>query len=781
MNKEQHRKLAAIMFCDIQGYTFLMQTNEQLALASLQKFKTQLDTQVPTHHGEIIQYYGDGCLAIFNSSVDATACAKSLQEAFQTKPKVPVRIGLHAGDVVLRDNNVFGDAVNIASRIESMGVPGSVLLSSTVQNQIYNQSTFDVSPLGKFEFKNVNKPTTVYALLGEGLIVPTSSELTGKSILLPEKKKKGQSKLSMMLGGILLLVLVGVLYVGWKKNWSSLDTPLTEAEREKRLAIPTFKNDTNDPSLDAFGIMVADWLTKALMNKEEVNIISAQNIEQQLAEINLSTSANASFANSTGVDIVVRGNYYQLENDLHISADILDIREGKVLHTLQLNKAIDQKAELLEELQQKLLSYWAVKNTRRFLERPPKYEAFQAYTEGSRLYSSNPEKAIEQFQESFRIDSNFYAPLFGLVPLYERLRMEEELAEVLKYLEENEYQFSKWEKLKFDITRLAGEGKYLEAALLNERLFQLDPSDAASNYSAAFYYNNANHPAKALEIIHQMDPRYIDDKGQAISWRSTQAAFANYRLGDYKPILELAENYSAPKYFTVLAVQHLKALVRLDSTEALANAFQNYKEKGVYSPSGKLDLPDHILLIICNELLLTGKTDLLKTYALKLEAWLNENKVADFPHHIPDVYNNYPLRQMEVRGFVPYYLGNYAKAISYWQQEIIPETNWADLIERASRLGVCFAKIGQLNRAEAELQKIMAFQIDHGNFEAHQLYYSSRILATLNRKEEAVDNIRKALDKGFIFFRPAVLDGDPFLLNLYDHPPFVELINPKSY
>ena len=75
MSQQQNRKLSAILFADIVGYTALMQTNEQQALSALQKFKSELEAQVPTHQGEIIQFYGDDCLCVFNSSVEAVNCA----------------------------------------------------------------------------------------------------------------------------------------------------------------------------------------------------------------------------------------------------------------------------------------------------------------------------------------------------------------------------------------------------------------------------------------------------------------------------------------------------------------------------------------------------------------------------------------------------------------------------------------------------------------------------------------------------------------------------------
>lgn len=180
MSSIHNRKLVAILFADIVGYTSLMQVSEQQALNALQKFKAQLETQVPVEKGEIIQFYGDGCLCTFDSSVNAVNCAKKLQLAFKNAPEVPVRIGLHAGEVVFKEDNAFGDAINIASRIESMGVPGSILISSNIRNQIKNKPEFELVALGRFEFKNVLEGMTVYALKNDGLIIPKKEEIKGK-------------------------------------------------------------------------------------------------------------------------------------------------------------------------------------------------------------------------------------------------------------------------------------------------------------------------------------------------------------------------------------------------------------------------------------------------------------------------------------------------------------------------------------------------------------------------------------------------------------------------
>ena len=178
MNKK--RKLRAILFADIVGYTALMQRDEAQASELLQKFRHTLNEKVAQRSGEIINNYGDGCLCTFESAVDAMICAKEVQLIFQAVPKVPVRIGLHSGDVFFEDDNVFGDSVNIAARIESLGVPGAVLFSKQIKRHIANQTDFKVQSLGEFHFKNVNKTMEVFGLANEGLIMPKKENIKGK-------------------------------------------------------------------------------------------------------------------------------------------------------------------------------------------------------------------------------------------------------------------------------------------------------------------------------------------------------------------------------------------------------------------------------------------------------------------------------------------------------------------------------------------------------------------------------------------------------------------------
>ena len=191
------RQLAAIMFTDIEGYTALMQQNEEKALQARSKHRRVFNATTEKHHGKVLQYFGDGTLSIFNSAIDAVKCGIEMQLGFREKPSIPVRIGIHTGDIIFSEEEIIGDSVNVAARIESLSVPGSVFISDKVYDEIKNQESIDASLLRTFKLKNVEKPVQVYAISNVGLIVPKMED-HGRSTniapsSLPEKSEQHKS------------------------------------------------------------------------------------------------------------------------------------------------------------------------------------------------------------------------------------------------------------------------------------------------------------------------------------------------------------------------------------------------------------------------------------------------------------------------------------------------------------------------------------------------------------------------------------------------------------
>ena len=193
----QKRQLAAILFTDMVGYTAMMQQDEQNAVLITKRYVTVLKQSVSAHGGEILNDYGDGSLCTFSSATQAVKCAMEMQQQLQTVQKVPLRIGLHIGELFIEGDKIFGDGVNIASRIQSLGVANSILFSSEINSKLKNQQEFKTVSLGRFHFKNVDEPMEVFALANEGFIVPDKKKIEGK---LHEKSRSGKK-------GYLLLLL----------------------------------------------------------------------------------------------------------------------------------------------------------------------------------------------------------------------------------------------------------------------------------------------------------------------------------------------------------------------------------------------------------------------------------------------------------------------------------------------------------------------------------------------------------------------------------------------
>ena len=155
MSSFKERRLLAVMFTDVVGYTALMQRDEGAARIVRRRHRQALDAAVPAHGGDLLQYLGDGSLTMFPSVVDAVRAAIEVQNGLRQEPVVPLRIGIHQGDISYDTQGAYGDSVNAASRIESLATGGSILISAKAHDEIKNQAAISTTPLGEFELKNV--------------------------------------------------------------------------------------------------------------------------------------------------------------------------------------------------------------------------------------------------------------------------------------------------------------------------------------------------------------------------------------------------------------------------------------------------------------------------------------------------------------------------------------------------------------------------------------------------------------------------------------------------
>ena len=173
-NKSKTRRLSAIMFTDMVGYSALMNRDESAAITLLENARKIIHPIIKNFHGEILKGTGDGYLIEFNSAVDAVQCGLNIQRKVKDynqesndNKEILLRIGLHLGDILIKDDDIFGDGVNIASRIEPLAEPGGICISQTVYDQIKNKVEIETVDLGEKELKNIKDKVNIYKVLVE--------------------------------------------------------------------------------------------------------------------------------------------------------------------------------------------------------------------------------------------------------------------------------------------------------------------------------------------------------------------------------------------------------------------------------------------------------------------------------------------------------------------------------------------------------------------------------------------------------------------------------------
>jgi predicted ATPase/class 3 adenylate cyclase len=179
VSQSLERRLVAVMFTDMVGYTALLQADERVAIEKRERYLASLEREHEAFGGTIVQRLGDGSMSMFPSSLAAVSAAVAIQQELAAQD-VSARVGIHVGEVIVEAERLTGDAVNIAARIESFAVPGGVLLSDEAYAQLRNRDDVSVVRLGEFRLKNVGRPFELYAVEADGLAVPDPAALEGK-------------------------------------------------------------------------------------------------------------------------------------------------------------------------------------------------------------------------------------------------------------------------------------------------------------------------------------------------------------------------------------------------------------------------------------------------------------------------------------------------------------------------------------------------------------------------------------------------------------------------
>ena len=407
------RKLSAILCADVVGYSRLMSEDESATLQALESCISEIiEPIVKAHDGRIFKQMGDGFFVEFSSAVDGVECAIDWQTRIQDKEQsLQFRIGINLGDVIAKDDDMYGDGVNIAARIEKLADPGGICISRGIYEQVKRKINLGYEYLGEQEVKNISEPIKVYKLL-------TNPEDAGKIIV--EKKTSVVKRRWLAVGAVAVsLLLVAAITGVWKFSGepssiepASVEKMVFPLPQKPSIAVMPFENFSDDPGMDKFVDGFTDNIITLLSNVPQLFVIS-------------STSAFAykgkpikvqQVAEELGVQYVLEGSIQKSEDRMRITVQFIDALEGHHLWAERYDQQLEDMFDIQDQIALNVCSNLRVLLSEGEQDRLVKgmtrsFEAWDLYLQAESqrmLFTKESEtKARELLQQSLDIDPDY--------------------------------------------------------------------------------------------------------------------------------------------------------------------------------------------------------------------------------------------------------------------------------------------------------------------------------------------------------------------------------------
>ncbi len=489
------------MFTDIVGYTRLSQANESLALSMLEEHRKILRPVFQAHSGTEVKTIGDAFLVEFRSALDAVTCAVDIQKRLEERnsgvkgqTKIEVRVGIHVGDIVHGAGDVYGDAVNVASRVEPLAEPNGICISQQVYDNIRNKTEFQFDRLGEIELKNVELPLGVYRIVMPGAQAATT----------------------------------------------------TNSAPRERLAVLPFVNISPDPNDEYF----ADGLTEELISKlseirslkviARTSVMNYKRKEKNVSEI----------GRELGVGTIIEGSVRKAGNKIRVTVQLIDARTEEHIWASNYDKELDDIFAIQSDVASRVAGSLSTgvfsKGDRRDTG---DVEAYTSYIRGMQLYHEGTEptlrEAIALFERAVARDPKFVRAYAALAHAWVRLgvagydeftvvenaeamaqkalelapdsadahaamadvhgimdRYEESVAEAEKAIQINPNLTESYISLGIQYCTL---GKLDEGLAFFQRAYELDPVSQGASGFVALVLRTMGRIDEALEVLRRME------------------------------------------------------------------------------------------------------------------------------------------------------------------------------------------------------------------------------------------------------------------------------------
>jgi TolB-like protein/class 3 adenylate cyclase/Tfp pilus assembly protein PilF len=591
---EEQRRLAAIMFTDIVGYSAMMQKNEARTLKLLEEHRQFLRPIFLKYGGREVETIGDAFFVEFASALQAYRCAYEIQTLLHERnlsvpaeQPIRLRIGLHVGDVVHLGEHVHGDKVNIAARIQPLAEPEGICLSQQVYDQIQNQVEVPIVKLGRGELKNIQVPINIYKVVmpWEKRRLPWFERLRFKL-----RQKKGQQ---VIFSAKILLITVVLLLVGLY-IWQSTEEKKKVAFNKYRIAVLPFINMSGDAENEYFSDGMTEELISYLSQIRGLEVIARTSVmtykgkEKKIDEI----------GRELKVGTVLEGSVRKAENQVRVTAQLINVEDQGHLWSQTYDRELKRVFAIQSDIAQKVAEALKVRllageKQRIEKEGTENLEAHNLYLKGLYFVNRSPkedlEKSKEYFEQAIEKDPTYaqayarlafsYAYLGFLylspketfpkakVAAMKAVEIDDTLAEAHTSLAlikawydwdwsgaEREYKralslnpssaLAHW---RYGMDYLSSMGRYEEATAELKRAQELDPLNLALTEALGWGFYFARQYDQQIEqfrILAEMDPDYPQSHwGLGTAYlckgRHEQAIIEFQKLKDHMPLWAL--------------------------------------------------------------------------------------------------------------------------------------------------------------------------------------------------------------------------------------------------
>jgi adenylate cyclase len=514
------RRLAAVLAADVAGYSRLMGEDEEATLASLNgHIASLIAPRVADNNGRIFKTTGDGLLVEFASVVDAVKCAVTIQDGMALRNadvaegrRLEFRIGINIGDVIVQGDDVYGDGVNVAARLEGLAQPGGICISRAARDQIRDRLDYGLEDWGEVKVKNISRPVRVFRLL-------PSPEDAGKVV--QRKKEHSAVHKAAVLTGLLLAVSAVVGGgLAWLKPWlptieaASVEKMAFSLPIKPSIAVLPFANLSNDKDQEYFADGITEDIVTDISKVSGILVVAHGSTLAYKGEDVMIRQV----AEDLGVRYVLSGSVRRADNTLRITAQLIDAVKGEHLWSERYDREVNGVFAVQSEITQQVVKAMTVtlkasEHDRLFQKYITNIDAYDTFLRARATVDAPTRENIELgeklFKRTIELDPKFAGGYAGLSFNYSvkaRFRFgESPQDDALRSLELAEQAIRADSEFSWSHIALAGaylaNGRHDEAVDAVRQAVVIQPSGYEANLFLGFYLNFAGQSAQAVEYL----------------------------------------------------------------------------------------------------------------------------------------------------------------------------------------------------------------------------------------------------------------------------------------